>query len=202
MQATLYESVTRPAPPEKQALVAFGANLAAKGLSLAETLLSARAELAKLGLLDRSMSPIYRTPCFPAGAGPDYLNAVAAFSVAEGVTAEQILGWLHQVEAAFGRTRDRRWGARTLDLDLLALGDLVLPDAATQNQWRALPADRQAKVAPDRLILPHPRLQDRAFVLVPMADVDPDWRHPRLGLTVRQMLAALPPDEVADVTPI
>jgi 2-amino-4-hydroxy-6-hydroxymethyldihydropteridine diphosphokinase len=52
------------------------------------------------------------------------------------------------------------------------------------------------------LILPHPRLQDRAFVLVPLADVAPDWVHPRLALTVAQMLAALPPEDVAAVTPL
>ena len=95
-----------------------------------------------------------------------------------------------------------RWGMRTLDLDLLALGDSVLPDVETQDQWRELSPDMQARTAPDRLILPHPRLQDRAFVLVPLADVAQDWKHPRTGLSVAQMLAALPPADVAEVKPL
>lgn len=101
-----------------------------------------------------------------------------------------------------GRTRDTRWGMRTLDLDLIAIGDAVLPDEKTQDHWRFLPPDTQRIAAPDRLILPHPRMQDRAFVLVPLADVAPDWCHPRLNLTVAQMLAALPAQDRDEVVPL
>ena len=103
-----------------------------------------------------------------------------------------VLAHFHRVEAQFGRARDKRWGGRTLDIDLLAIGNAVLPDAATYATWRDLPLDQQSQRAPDQLILPHPRLQDRAFVLVPLMDVAPDWRHPVIGLTVRDMCAALP----------
>lgn len=91
---------------------------------------------------------------------------------------------------------------RTLDIDLLAMGDSVLPDAETQDRWRLLPMEQQVRATPDRLILPHPRLQDRAFVLVPLADVAPDWVHPRTGQSVRAMLAALPTEDRDAVKPL
>lgn len=98
-----------------------------------------------------------------------------------------------------GRERGTRWGQRTLDLDLLAMGDLVLPDAQVYAHWRDLPLEDQARRAPEQLILPHPRLQDRAFVLVPLSDVAPDWRHPVLGRTVLEMRDALSPEALAEV---
>lgn len=199
MQAKLYESVSLRRVDPTLVLVAFGANLPSLGLSLAETLVAAQQAVVKAGFSDRGFSHLYRTPCFPAGAGPDYINACGAFSAAPDMSPRQILAVLHRIEADFGRERGVRWGARTLDLDLLAVGDRVLPDDAEQDRWRALPPDQQARIAPDALILPHPRMQDRGFVLVPLADVAPDWVHPRLGLTVRQMCDALPPEARAEV---
>lgn len=186
----------------KQALVAFGANLPFDGQAPAETLRAAVVALAEEGLPVAALSRIYATPCFPAGAGPDYVNAAAVIDCGEVVDLASILARLHRVEARFGRERAQRWGMRTLDIDLLAMGDSVLPDAETQDRWRHLPAEAQIRTTPDRLILPHPRMQDRAFVLVPLADVAPDWVHPRTGQSVRQMLEALPQADRDAVKPL
>jgi 2-amino-4-hydroxy-6-hydroxymethyldihydropteridine diphosphokinase len=185
-----------------QLLVALGANLPFDGCTPLETLWKATEELSLEGLSLLGLSRFYATPCFPAGAGPDYVNAAATFQVSDKDDLASILDRLHAVEARFGRKRAQRWGMRTLDIDLLAMGDSVLPDPETQDRWRRLPAEAQIRTTPDRLILPHPRLQDRAFVLVPLADVAADWVHPRIGLTVRQMLAALPQADQDAVTPL
>ncbi len=89
-----------------------------------------------------------------------------------------------------------------VDLDLLALGHFVRPDVGGFTHWQALPLAAQMQETPTELILPHPRLQDRAFVLVPLAGIAPNWRHPVLGKTARQLLAALPADARAEILPL
>jgi 2-amino-4-hydroxy-6-hydroxymethyldihydropteridine diphosphokinase len=186
-------------PAASRALLALGSNLGHHGQHPKETVLLAVALLEqRLGRALR-VSGLYRTPAFPAGSGPEFVNAAAELWWED--TPEALLALLHEVEAAMGRTRRQRWEARIMDIDLIALGAQVLPDAQTQRHWQSLAPDQAARQTPDRLILPHPRLAERSFVLVPLADIAPEWFHPVTGLSVAQMLAARPPAERAEVVP-
>jgi 2-amino-4-hydroxy-6-hydroxymethyldihydropteridine diphosphokinase len=163
---------------DRYAFVALGSNKTSAAGPPERTVADAIAVLASVSVQICTISRFFQTPAFPAGAGPDCVNL-----------------------ADFFRVRQGRWGARTLDLDLLAMDDLILPDPAGLTRWIGLAPTEQALIAPDRLILPHPRLQDRGFVLIPWADIAPDWRHPLTGLSVREMLDALPDAAKAEVRP-
>jgi len=182
-----------PGAVPQRYLIAIGGNLP---IGMAQPLDVVRRGIAlvtgRIGGI-RGISPLYATPAFPPGAGPDFVNAALALDSA--LPPAALLATLHAIEAEMQRERRARWGTRTLDLDLIGAGDAVLPDRATFRRWLDLPEARRGVEAPATLILPHPRMQERAFVLVPLRDVAPDWRHPVLGRTVAQMCAELPPND-------
>ncbi len=144
-------------PPRRRAALALGANLGDR----AATLQAAVTRLAGTpGVRAVGVSPVYETDAVGGPAGqPAYLNAVIVVETA--LPARTLLALAAEAEAAHGRVRDRRWGPRTLDVDVLAVGDEVSADA--------------------ELTLPHPRAHERAFVLVPWADVDPGCTVPGRG---------------------
>ena len=181
-------------------LIALGANMQSEVGPPEATLRHALDAMPQAGLAIRAESPFYATPCFPAGAGPDYVNA--AVRVTARMDAPSVLALLHDIEQQYGRERAVRWGQRTLDLDLIAFDDLILPDHETHTRWRQMTAADQQVNAPQQLILPHPRVQDRAFVLVPLKDVAPQWQHPVLGLKIDEMIEALPTSAVSEVKPL
>jgi 2-amino-4-hydroxy-6-hydroxymethyldihydropteridine diphosphokinase len=134
------------------------------------------------------LSRWYQTEPLPPSGQPPYVNAVAHLGAPTGAVepdAADLLAWLQRIEASAGRVRSEPNAARTLDLDIIAVG-----------------ADGQTvRAAPDP-VLPHPRAHLRAFVLMPLLDVAPGWVHPVLGLTVGELLAALPPQGVEPLDPV
>jgi len=179
------------------ALIALGSNVESDWGDARETVQKAMLAVAEMSEKPPRLSSLYATPAFPAGSGPDFVNAgVVIFTK---LSAGDLLGRLHAIEAGAGRVRTHRWGQRTLDLDLIALGDAVLPNAETQTHWRNLSLTDQQALTPPDIILPHPRLQDRAFVLIPMRDVAAAWTHPLLGRSIAQFCAELPDGALADV---
>ena len=151
------------------AIIALGSNLDGP----LQRLRSARSQLGTLGRVTASSS-IYRTAPVGGPAGqPAYLNAVVALEPLVGLEEPRLLlERLHGIERRHGRLRRVRWEARVLDLDLLALGELVREE-------------------PD-LTLPHPRMMERQFVLAPLCEALPDWRHPVTGESGCEASARLP----------
>lgn len=120
-------------------------------------------------------SPLYRSAPVPASDQPWYVNAVA--ELATDLAADALLARLHAVEAELGRARTVVNAARSVDLDLLDFRGEIAPGG------------------PGRAILPHPRMAGRGFVLRPLADLAPSWRHPATGASIRVLVAALDPDQ-------
>jgi 2-amino-4-hydroxy-6-hydroxymethyldihydropteridine diphosphokinase len=149
------------------AFIGLGGNVG----DVAATFRSALNALAATpGVAAVQASPLYRTPPWGPVPQPAYLNAVARCATT--LAADALLEALLAIERDHGRNRDaeQRWGPRTLDLDLLAVGDAVIDSP--------------------RLRLPHPRLHERAFVLLPWADLEPEWVIPGQG-SVKDCLALL-----------
>ena len=181
-------------------LIALGSNLGSEQGNAAQTVAAALDALSENDLTLRRVSRFFATPCFPAGAGPDYVNAAAALTFSGNPV--QLLERLHKIEDHFGRKRVQRWGSRTLDLDLIAAGSGVTPDRDSHDRWRTLAPEQQTRESPDQLILPHPRLQDRAFVLVPLNDIASGWIHPVLRQSVAEMLTSLPMELRDEAVPL
>ena len=156
-------------------LIGLGANLpSAQWGPPAATLDAALATFGTLGIEVLARSRFYESAPVPPSDQPWFVNAVAKVQTALG--PEALLQALLGLEARFGRLREAPGASRALDLDLLAYGDLMTPADAH-------PA------------LPHPRLHARAFVLWPLAEIVPCWRHPRFGATAEELRAALGGDQ-------
>jgi 2-amino-4-hydroxy-6-hydroxymethyldihydropteridine diphosphokinase len=157
-------------------LVAIGANLPGPdGCSALQSCEAAAAAIQAIpGLLFVALSTWYRTTPVPRAEQPDYCNGMIRL---EGeIGPEVLLARLQEIELYFGRVRGALNAARTLDLDIIDLNGMI----------RAVPDP----------VLPHPRAHLRTFVLRPLLDVAPAWRHPALRQSVATLLAELPPEAV------
>ena len=180
--------------------IAFGGNVETNFGSPLQTMEMALGCLEEAPIRITAKSRFFDTPAFPVGSGPNFVNGVVMVETT--LSAEDLLDRLHAIEADFGRERKSRWGARMLDLDILFCEGDILPNSEIWQKWHDLPPEMQTIEAPDQLILPHPRMQDRGFVLVPLADVAADWVHPVLQESVLDMLAALSENSKNEVKPL
>lgn len=158
----------------QQAVVALGANLPAALGAPDQTVLAAQQALQELAVAPVIHSSLYRSAAVDCPPGsPDFVNGVSLLTVAAGLSPETLLESLQGLEDRFGRRREGpRNAPRSLDLDLIAYGDRQLQTPS--------------------LILPHPRAQQRRFVLAPLAELLPDLRLPGQESAVRELLAGLP----------
>lgn len=167
-------------------IVAMGANL---GLDPTENIKRALRLMPEIGVSPLSVSPFYRTSAVGPSQQPDYVNAVLRCETAHSVYS--LLDVLHLIETFFGRIRRERWGARVLDLDLIDYQGIVIPPIGPQGL--------RAGLDHIPLTLPHPGVSERAFVLLPLADIAPKWRHPVSGESVSDLIARLPASAVAGI---
>ena len=154
--------------------IGLGANLTPDGYaSPREGCIAAVSALADEGVHLSALSRWYESAPVPMSDQPWYLNAVA--EAATELDAASTLAALHHIERRFGRVRIERNAARVLDLDLLDFAGMV--------------------VGYSNLALPHPRLHERAFVLLPLGELCPDWVHPVSGIAIQDLIALIPADQ-------
>ena len=150
-------------------LIALGANLDSRAGFPAQTLDAALAEIEQHGANVVGVSSYYVTPAWPDPSDPPFVNAVA--QVATSLSPHALMELLHITETSFGRMRSAKNAPRTLDLDLI---------------------DYDGFVQGGPPVLPHPRIAERGFVLVPLAEIAPGWIHPVSGKSIANLIGALP----------
>ena len=165
--------------PSCVAFIGIGANLPGPGCATPRATCEAAIKaLVRAGLKIANQSSWYKSAPVPASSQPWYINGVISIEIS--IEALALITILQDVENQFGRTRTTRNAARTLDLDLIAYADKV-------SGWQ--------KEANDKLILPHPRMSERGFVLLPLREIAPNWCHPVLNTSLEELISRLDPGQ-------
>lgn len=167
-------------PARGNVLIGLGSNFPGPWGKPRKTLKHALKELDRGNISVRAVSEVYKTEAIGQTRQPAYRNAVALISTS--LPAPALLRRLKQIEREAGRRGGRPWGARTLDLDILDYKGLTV-------NW-PMGSSRQRPMS-GSLVLPHGSLQERPFVLRPLLDVAPNWRHPALKVSAKALWARL-----------
>ena len=172
-------------------IVALGGNLRSEHGSPIEILKLALLELACVHTSIDQVSRFYETVAYPESSQSNFANAAVCGETE--LSPTDLIAYFHQVERGFDRKRDIRWGARTLDLDLIVYGQSIIPDLSI---WRSYVDHSDEQVLLNELVVPHPRAHKRDFVLGPITDIAADWIHPVLGKSfgdIYQQAQEMPP---------
>ena len=161
-------------------LLALGANLQSRFGTPYQTLRHVLALLPGRGVRVLQVSQFYSNPAVPASHQPDFINCVA--SVATTVEPLDLIAICLGIEREIGRVRADKWEARPIDMDIIDFDG--------------------RKMSAEALTLPHPRLHERAFVLVPLLEIAPAWRHPVTLLTASELLESIPSTAKAALKPL
>jgi 2-amino-4-hydroxy-6-hydroxymethyldihydropteridine diphosphokinase len=158
----------------KEVYIALGANLPHPEYGAPEQIIDKAVNLLSEVFDIKRRSSLYRTAPIPRSDQPDYANAVIA--VETDLNPLALLSVLHKMESAFGRLRVEKNEARVLDLDIIDYDGQVLSQEGIQ--------------------LPHPRMSERLFVLIPLREIAPDWHHPVTGKSLQEIIAEAPRDTI------
>jgi 2-amino-4-hydroxy-6-hydroxymethyldihydropteridine diphosphokinase len=161
-------------------LLALGANTSSRFGTPDQTLIYVLTLLPNRGVRVIRASRLYANPAVPASDQPDFVNCVAVVETTEEPAG--LIALCLEIERELGRVRTEKWGPRAIDIDIVDYDGLALSTPA--------------------LTLPHPRLEERAFVLIPLLEVAPDWRHPVTGEKGADLLARIDPAARTAVKPL
>jgi 2-amino-4-hydroxy-6-hydroxymethyldihydropteridine diphosphokinase len=162
-------------------IISLGSNVISRWGVLHTTILQALRELESRGVIILRRSRIYRTSPYGPLDQPVFANAAAAIRTS--LPADALLSIVKKIEARAGPRSSMHWGPRALDIDIIDYNRQILNWSQRDTQF--------FKCKRFSLILPHPRIEMRAFVLQPLLDVAPHWHHPVSGLSAAQLLTRL-----------